>query len=97
MLTSALSLAVWFMDDGNGYLNSYALRLSTYAFGLEGNLLLKSCLSNNFGLKVSLRKDSKGYQLYIPTSDGSALRFKDLIAPYVIPRMKYKIERRRHP
>ena len=97
ILKSDLSLAVWFMDDGNGYLESYAFRISTYAFGLEGNLLLKDCLSKNFGINVNLRKDSKGYQLYIPTSDRSALRFKNLIAPYIIPKLSYKIERRRHP
>jgi hypothetical protein len=43
ILKSPLSLAVWFMDDGNGYLRNNAFRISTYAFGLEGNLLLKSC------------------------------------------------------
>ncbi len=94
ILKSPLSLAVWFMDDGNGYLYSYAFRLSTYAFGLEGNLLLQSCLAKNFGLNVTLRRDSKGYQLYIPTRNGSAIRFKNLISPYIIPKMKYKIERR---
>src|SRR3989338_2588641 len=91
ILKSNLSLAVWFMDDGNGYLETYAFRLSTYAFGLEGNLLLQKCLSVNFGLEVTLRKDSKGYQLYIPTRNKSAFKFKDLIAPYILPSMKYKI------
>lgn len=54
LLTSPLSLAVWFMDDGNGYLESYALRISTYAFGLEGNLLLKDCLNRNFSVNAHL-------------------------------------------
>lgn len=94
ILKSNLSLAVWFMDDGNGYLHSNAFRISTYAFGLEGNLLLKQCLSRNFGLHVNLVKDSKGFQLYIPTRNKSALRFKSLIAPYVIPSMRYKLENR---
>ena len=94
ILKSSLSLAVWFMDDGNGYLNSYALRISTYGFGLEGNLLLQNCLTKNFGVQTNLKRDVKGYQLYIPTSDGSALRFKNLIIPYVLPSMRYKIERR---
>ncbi|MDP3954995.1 MAG: hypothetical protein Q8Q15_01365 [bacterium] len=94
ILKSDLSLAVWFMDDGNGYLRSNAFRISTYAFGLEGNLLLQQCLSKNFGLKVNLVRDSKGFQIYIPTSNGSALKFKSLIEPYIIPLMRYKIERR---
>ncbi len=97
LLKSALSLAVWFMDDGNGYLKNNAFRISTYAFGLEGNLSLKSCLKQNFGLEVTVFKDSKGYQLYVPTANGNALKFKNLIAPYILPIMLYKIERRRHP
>lgn len=93
-LKSNLSLAVWFMDDGNGYLYSNAYRLSTYAFGLEGNLLLKSCLKTNFDLDVHLRRDSKGYQIYVPTKNRSASKFKSHIQEFVLPIMKYKIERR---
>ena len=94
ILKSSLSLAVWFMDDGNGYLRNNAYRISTYAFKLEGNMLLKDCLNKNFNLNVSLTKDSKGYQLYIPTSNGNALHFRKLIEPHILPRMKYKLERR---
>ncbi len=94
ILKSSLSLAVWFMDDGNGYINKNPLRISTYTFGLEGNLLLQKCLSQNFGLQVHLNKDNKGYQLYIPVTDGSAARFRNLVAPYVIQSMKYKLESR---
>ncbi len=94
ILKSALSLAVWFMDDGNGYLKNNAYRLSTYAFGLEGNLLLQQCLSKNFNLKANLVRDSKGFQLYIPILEGNARRFKNLIEQYIIPCMRYKIENR---
>ncbi len=94
LLKSPLSLAVWFMDDGNGYLNRNALRISTYAFGLEGNLLLKSCLRINFDINTNLHKDSKGYQLYITSFDGSAQKFRKLIGPYMLSSMKYKIESR---
>lgn len=94
ILKNDISLAVWFMDDGNGYLHSNAYRISTYAFGLEGNILLQDCLRKNFGLFVNLVRDSKGYQIYIPTRNGSALKFKNLITPYVLPSMNYKLEHR---
>ncbi|OGH18307.1 MAG: hypothetical protein A3F31_04270 [Candidatus Levybacteria bacterium RIFCSPHIGHO2_12_FULL_38_12] len=94
ILKSNLSLAVWFMDDGNGYLKNNAYRLSTYAFGLDGNLLLQECLSSNFGLKINLIRDSKGFQLYIPIGNGSASKFRSLIDPYILPTMRYKIENR---
>jgi hypothetical protein len=93
-LKSSLSLAVWFMDDGNGYIKNDACRLSTYAFGLEGNILLQSCLKMNFDLDVHLIQDSKGYQIYIPVKNGSALKFRNLISSYIIPTMKYKLEHR---
>lgn len=94
ILKSNLSLAVWFMDDGNGYLRSSAFRISTYAFGLKGNLLLKNCLRKNFGLDVNLWKDSKGYQIYIPINNGSAAKFRKFVEPYIVPSMRYKIESR---
>ncbi|MBI2334643.1 hypothetical protein HYU96_02470 [Candidatus Daviesbacteria bacterium] len=94
LLKSPLSLAVWFMDDGNGYLKNSAFRISTYGFGLEGNMLLKNCLKKNFGLDVSVFRDSKGWQIYVPINNGSAQRFKFLICPYIISSMTYKIESR---
>lgn len=94
LLKSNLSLAVWFMDDGNGYIRKNPLRLSTYGFGFKGNLLLQECLSKNFGVHCNLRKDSKGFYLYIPTRADSVAKFRTLISPYILPSMKYKIERR---
>ncbi len=94
ILKSPLSLAVWFMDDGNGYLKNNAFRISTYAFKLKGNLLLQQCLSRNFGLEVNLVRDSKGYQLYIPISGGNSLKFKNLIETFILPSMRYKIDNR---
>ena len=90
LLKSGLSLAVWFMDDGNGYSNTGAYRLSTYAFGLKGTLLLQKCLFDNFGLRSNLKKDSKGYQIYIPVKSGSASKFRELTYKYTTQDMKYK-------
>ncbi len=91
VLKDDLSLAVWFMDDGNGYLHSGAFRISTYAFGLEGNYLLRDCLQTNFGIGATVVRDNKGHQLYIPVRGGSARRFRTIIEPYVIPTMRYKL------
>lgn len=92
LLTDPLSLAVWFMDDGNGYQKTSAYRISTYAFGLEGNKILAKSLKTNFNLIVNIVRDSKGYQIYIPVKDGNATRFKYLVNPYIIKSMKYKLE-----
>lgn len=90
LLKSNLALAVWFMDDGNGYGNTGAYRLSTYAFGLSGTTLLQKCLYDNFGLVSNLKKDTKGYQIYIPVRSGSASKFRKITYKYVTSDMKYK-------
>jgi hypothetical protein len=64
------------------------IRLSTYAFGRKGNLLLKDCLKQNFGLQTEIIKDSKGFYLYF--LQDSAIKLYKLIKPYIIPCMEYK-------
>lgn len=76
------------MDDGNGFKHYNGLRISTYAFGVSGNKLLRDCLLRNFNLKTNLLKDSKGFQLLFPKN--SAKKLYQLIYPYIIPCMKYK-------
>ena len=93
-LKSDLSLAVWFMDDGNGYIRNNGLRISTYSFGIEGNKLLQKCLLANFGIESTIFSDSKGFQLYIPIKNGNASKFRKLIKPYLLSSMLYKIENR---
>lgn len=88
ILESPFSLAVWLMDDGNGKPPSAAFRISSYGFGLEGNILLKQCLENNFSLASNIHRDAKGYFLYIPVSYGRQL-YK-LVEPYIVPCMRYK-------
>lgn len=88
LLKSPLSLAVWLMDDGNGYRSYKGFRVSSYGFGFKGNQLLKECLMTNFSLFTSITKDEKGYQLLFPKK--SALQMIRLVEPYIISCMKYK-------
>ncbi len=88
ILTHPLSLAIWFMDDGNGDKRVCRLRLSTYAFGLKGNQKLRKCLLQNFSLETKIIKDSKGSYLYF--LEDSAKRLYTMIKPYIIPCMEYK-------
>lgn len=88
LLKTPLSLAVWFMDDGNGAKGRAWLRLSTYAFGLSGNLVLQNCLMRNFGLEAKIYHDSKGNYLWFGKS--TALKLYFLLKPYILPCMKYK-------
>lgn len=87
-LKSPLSLAVWLMDDGNGSKIRKYFRISSYGFGLSGNLLLKHCLEQNFSLRVTVYKDTKGYQIYFPKE--SALQLYKMVEPYIVACMRYK-------
>ena len=86
-LHSPLSLAVWLMDDGNGFKTYRGFRVSSYGFGLEGNILLQECLKVNFSLATNIHKD-KGYRLLFPKD--SALRLYHIVKPYILPCMQYK-------
>ncbi|MBI2616520.1 hypothetical protein HYW55_00095 [Candidatus Gottesmanbacteria bacterium] len=90
LLVSARSLAVWFMDDGNGTKQGEWLRISTYAFGLSGNQILQDCLDRNFGLKATIYHDSKGNYLWFSKSNAKKLFL--LMRSHILPCMKYKFQ-----
>lgn len=90
MLISPLSLAVWFMDDGYKRNDCNALRISTDAFNLEEQQRLAECLKINFSLDCKIHKKASAWNIYIPQKDAG--KFCDLINPYCIPSMKYKIK-----
>lgn len=94
-------LAYWFMDDG---CNSGSLY--TMGFSLEENELLQEWLLNTYNIKTSIHR-YKGYtkenssklipgtkecyySLYIKAESRNI--FKDLISPYIIPSMEYKLQ-----
>ena len=86
---SPLSLAVWYMDDGYKRSDCNALRISTDAFSLPEQKLLQDMLRKNFSINVNLHKKGKWWNLYIPHKETN--KFIDIVAPYIIPDMKYKI------
>lgn len=88
ILTSPISLAVWFMDDGNGRKDARVYGISTHAFSRKENKFLIQCLGKNFGLKCKIHCDGKDNRIYIPRE--SADKFEKLILPHIIPSMKYK-------
>lgn len=86
-----LSLAVWFMDDGNGRKDARVYGISTHSFSIEENEILVHCLKDNFDIASKLHRDGHGdkYRLYIPAS--SSRKFEKLILPYILPSMKNKL------
>lgn len=89
LLTSPLSLAVWFMDDGGRRNDSYGLFLNTLSFTLPEHELLRECLRKNFSLETRVHWIQDGYRLYIPSK--CAKHFCELVYPHMIPSMYYKL------
>lgn len=89
-LLTPRSLAYWYMDDG--CLKNPTFALSTANFSLEEHQLLQSIFYNNWGIKTSIQGlgSKSGYlSLYIPVS--SSQKFLELIKPFIVPSMRYKL------
>jgi LAGLIDADG DNA endonuclease family len=88
-------IAMWFMDDGTSSFskNNVMVRFSTLSFPKKQLVLLQRRLTD-FGISTTLQKhsDGEGYVIYIRQS--SVNKFMDLIEPFIIECMKYKIKRK---
>lgn len=82
------SLAYWFMDDGT-YNKSY-YSFATANFSAEEHDIIVNVLAEKFGLHCSVYK-SKYNNLVVTATNASNKKFKDLVNPYVVPSMKYKL------
>ena len=85
-----LGLAVWFMDDGSIKSNHHrALIINTQCYSDPDLHRLQKTLLGKFGIATSLRKQKEGKQIYILSS--SVQEFVNIIRPYIIPEMEYKL------
>lgn len=85
-------LAYWFMDDGSiKDAHSRAVVLNTQGFSREDVERLAQVLSETFALEAYLRRQREGYQVVI--AGRSLQRFLELVEPYLIPEMRYKLPR----
>lgn len=84
-------LAFWAMDDGK--FNEYGYYLCVGKISPEEGLVIVNLLKNNFRLNSNIQaqhKEKGHYNLYIQAN--SRQHFIDLIFPYVIPSMMYKLK-----
>jgi len=92
-LFTAKSLAYLCCDDGSKQKDNFVL--CTESFNKDDNLLLIQTLKDNFGLNCTLQKtnsteDKIKYRIYIKSD--SIFKFKQLVKPYFIPSMLYKLD-----
>ena len=89
ILNSAISLAIWLMDDGYKRNDCAAIRLNTDAFSYSEQLMLIRCLQKNFKIKSHIHKKGKWFNIYIP--QGEAKQFCTLVKPYILPSFRHKL------
>lgn len=88
-LLTPRALAYWFMDDGSmKSRTSKGVIFNTHAFRADEIERLISALSR-FGLVAHERRQADGTQIYV--SGRSYERFVELVNPYVIEAMRYKV------
>jgi hypothetical protein len=83
------ALAVWFMDDGGRRNDCYGLFLNTLSFTREEHQILQECLLDNFRIETRIHWIEDGFRIYIPSKE--ARKFCEIIYPYIIPSMLYKL------
>jgi len=87
---SPFSLAVWFMDDGSRKSRECrGLYLNTQAYQCDEAEWLREILKRDLGIVTTLRQQSDGLQIYVPADQVS--RFVQIVQPYVIQVMRYKL------
>jgi len=88
-LNSALSIAVWYMDDGGRRGDCRSGYFNTQAFRSEEVNLLRDCLMRNFNLTTRTHFAAGRPRIYIAKAHFQQLC--DLIQPHVIQDMQYKL------
>lgn len=82
-----ITLAIWLMDDGSR--DKYQLRLNSQSFSLQENKHLIRILEATFGITVTVNRDKQKFRLRV--SARSMPRVRQLVAPFIIPSMQYKL------
>lgn len=84
-----LALAIWIMDDGSKV--NKGLKFSTNSFTYNECLMLVNVLSENFNIKASVQSAGSKDQYIIYVWKESMSDLRNIVSPYIIPEMKYKI------
>jgi len=82
-----LGLAVWYMDDGSN--NGGDITLNTHCFSKGEQEILQKLLLNKFRIVTTIVKDRS--KLKIAIGQSQYQKFIDIVKPFVIESMSYKI------
>lgn len=89
---SERSLAYWFMDDGSAkWKQSLVLLFNTQSYTRQEVELLMKAIEIKFDIQTYLRKQAEGWQIAVKGS--SREQFEEVVGPYIVPSMEYKLKR----
>jgi hypothetical protein len=90
-LITPQSLAIWFMDDGSIKSKEHkSFLIHAYGYTKNDLVLIQKVLEKKFNIKVGLHKQYDKYRLYVYSE--SVDNFKQIILPYILPSMLYKLK-----
>ena len=81
------AMAIWFMDDGSNTKESYTI--STHCFLMQDQRRIIYFLKSNYGILATTIKDRDKFKIAIGRHEYK--KFNDIIEPFIIPSMIYKI------
>ncbi len=90
-----LSIAIWYMDDGDYVYKSDSMRLATHSFKLEGNKIIRDWFKEKLDIGVKIRraydKRKKKEYFYIELNNNNGKKLISIIKDHIIDSMTYKI------
>lgn len=86
VLNSALSLAIWIMDDGAR--DNAGMTIQTHCFSSKEVKRLQKCLKKHFKILVNTRRNKGKDILYVPKDQVKNLY--QIVREYLLPEYKYK-------
>jgi len=92
-LQNPLTLAVWFMDDGNAVIRNgkvVGYHLNTQSFTKEENQKIARLFEELFGIRFVIEKNNGSYRIGVWQKDSREM-FRNLIDSHIIPSMRYKL------
>jgi LAGLIDADG DNA endonuclease family len=90
-LLTPLATAVWFMDDGSA--DHTGVTLQTHSFSDVEVQRLQAALSEQFDIVATVRENKRRLILYIGKRE--LPRFAEIVRPFVLPALQYKLVPRR--
>jgi len=84
-----LALAIWIMEDGAKV--GPSLKFFTNSFSYNDCLLIIKALNSNFNIKASIQSAGIKDQYIIYIWKESMIDLINIVSPYIIPEMRYKL------